>query len=293
MTIHSVKQVSSSRGLRANATGQRFYRRAWLVLADRSDTEATVAAASGIPVVGTAIAHDPSAVAVFAGFTSREVAGAKTLWTVEVDFERPDPERNTRHAPPDPDATSPLDEAARITGSYVRVERFALYDLDDEPVQNSAGDFFAGGLAIEEFDSVVSITRNESTSAFDFAQHREFNGTTNVSEYSGAAADKLLLLIGPWERLWHPVPGFYFRVQYTLHYRKAGWQEAFRDQGLRQKVSLFDPERKPILDYFGRPVSEPVDLDGVGQPLDDDEDPIYLPFRVRDRKDFDELGLDL
>ncbi len=85
-----------------------------------------------------------------------------------------------------------------------------------------------------------------------------------------------------------------------------GWRPELLDRGMQARAMVGDPdgrggtissgdiedgqpELRAITDFDGRPIQQPVLLDGKGQPLKADEQAVYLTYEHPNERAFDDL----
>jgi len=154
---------------------------------------------------------------------------------------------------------NPLSRQTKMRWRAEKVERAVMKDLADEPIMNSAGTRFP--LTIQEPVLVLSISRNEA--AFDPNTAFNYMNAVNTDTWFGfppfsCRIDDISAEDAHEENL------YFWKVSYVIHISARLWRLEILDEGTHERVSGV---LQSILDNAGRPVSEPVPLDGAGQRL--------------------------
>ena len=182
--------------------------------------------------------------------------------------------------------TNPLLKPAMYEWSFAQFNENTQYDIWGNPIINSAGDMWLGGIPRDNSRPVLKVSHNEwSFSPLMAAYYKDaINGTpflgapiktvkcSNISAKNAYDSN-----FGIW----------YWEVDYEFMFDFRTWDAWLMDQGLREYDSTIG-ERVPILDGGGEKITEPVMLDGFGKKLPPGGTPVYgyyeiypiLPFTV-------------
>ena len=124
-------------------------------------------------------------------------------------------------------------------------------------VQNSAGDRFNPPPVLKRKITVYNVSRLEI--ANPLWKSKLYSNVVNTEIFHGAMPGTLLM-----EAVSCDFDGRKWNVTYTIKERPEGWQTFLLDMGLN---AIWGGRRIAILDDDGVPITEPVKLDGYGQPL--------------------------
>ena len=187
----------------------------------------------------------------------------------------------------------PLDAPPVIEWSFTHGSEDVDQDIDDEPIQNSAGEGFDPPLQKLWGDQVLRITRNEAD--FDYDQALSYLYHVNSGAFLGRAAGTALFTDIRAVRVYEAATE-YDRVTYEITFRTTGpkWQLHVLDQGFRYKTGKPLADGSPQLESAkvdGELATKPVLLKADGTKLPDGEDAHWLDFQVYDEADFDTLSL--
>lgn len=169
-------------------------------------------------------------------------------------------------------ATPPLSRPAEYSGGGQSGTESFLFDVDDVPVVNSAGDRFEDLPVRENAAQSITITRNESSLALDdFALYSHAINSDSVT-ILGITFDPQTLKLDPpqWQRLTEDGTTYY-RVTYTLRIRPLsgrypdGWRLTLDDVGYNEKTTAGGSTTvRGIVDAHGKELRRPWPLNGSG-----------------------------
>jgi len=194
-----------------------------------------------------------------------------------------------------PDQTqqeNPLARPVEIRFGSVKERVPCLFDSQETPIQNSAGDPFDPPYEIEVVREVVTLTWNAPMweAGIIAANVNHVNST----EWHGILPGHGKCTELTAER--HFENGvIYWRVTMTVeiyHVEDEEWKvklldAGFRENGLDADLNIISV---PIVDLkFGRPVTKPALLDGAGVALERGSDPVFLTFFPWDSAEFNAL----
>lgn len=294
-----------------DAAGLRTYVRTFRVLMDaRNATSGAVLVATdavtglAIPLLGDQLPSDLGAQVI--SLDPRREGGDQRRWKVEVSY-------SSKGRDPAENVENPLDKPAKWTSRTVKrlVPLLKTVDGTPEPILNSAQEEFADPptepVALKEFTCV----KHYATNLEEVVEPLLYG--VNAEVFIGK--DRLCVLFDDhsYSDAWDPKFGLYYVHTFKFLHRskddpqveylapdptaaegsaarlgKSPWDLRLLDAGYNY---LFDAVTiRPIL-RLGQPVSKQVPLDGAGQPLAPDADPVYLLFRTKKRVDLNALNL--
>mgnify|MGYP001568739765 CR=1 FL=1 len=157
-------------------------------------------------------------------------------------------------------------------------DNVAIMNSSEEPFDPVEVDDSRRVLVIERneltFDSDLADTYQDVINAFVFA--RRPPKTAKVSSIT--ARHQFENGIGYW------------RVIYTIEFRREGWDQEYRDEGYSE-IDTVAKTRTLILDSTSTPVSKPVPLNGAGKKLDPGAAPVFRKYRLYTMVNFADLRL--
>lgn len=213
------------------------------------------------------------------------------FWWLEVTYTNRPADTNVD----DDGDDDPLNDPVEIDWDSGEGKETIRKDLDDKPIVNSAYDRFDSDPEIDVPRPVLVITKNFAT--FDGSTAYQYIGVVNSSEWQGAAAGTLLLRrIRARKQIRNGTK--YWPVTFEFAYDPKGWQLDILDQGYTEVYLTTGGElKKRAIKVNGEDAKKAQPLNGIGFALDIDGlkngtvDPVFLTFRVREEKDFNQLNL--
>lgn len=218
-----------------------------------------------------------------------EVSGKRNPWWYEFDLEWSSEIPSQPQQDPSNPAADPIEMEIGGNERMVAVYR----DRNGKAILNSAKDFFSDPaierpittIYVRVTRSVLSFTPADAFAIADRVNSDAYLAATTGQLKMGAPVGRLVPATGQRPQHW--------RVTYTMLYDPLGWQPKVLDQGLRRLND--DDQLVPILDKEGlHPITEPVPLDGAGQPVPPEELPDgahFNEFEVLLETSFASLGL--
>lgn len=250
------------------------YTRVFQVVVDsRTDTEATVAAASGVPALAAAHPDNSQAKAASQDVACVDPSGLK--WEVTVNY--------STDLTPQQLESSPMARPINWRWDFVRYEEVVEKDRDGDPVETSAGEPFDPLPVRDRTRPVLVITRNEAQ--FVPATVETYVGKVNEREFFGAAANTLKLDSIQPTPVTEGTTNFW-SVTYAFHYKPNTWALEVLDFGSYERPNK-EGDKRNFSEEEGE--SGRAKLDGEGTKLADDADPVYLSFDVYEEVDFNKL----
>jgi hypothetical protein len=187
------------------------------------------------------------------------------------------------------------------------------------PPKNSAGVVFSPPFEIDDSRKVLRITKVvDKFPTSDWLKYQDainsdtwtFNkkklGFTHTFEKYTAKCQSIEGVLKVETTADGPIR--YWEVTYEIHGNKKGWRVELLDQGFHAAQRAGDddghggtvssstviagqPRVRRLMDPDGHPVSEPQLLDGDGQPLAANAEPVYITYSGYDELPFAKLGL--
>jgi len=156
-------------------------------------------------------------------------------------------------------------------------------DKSDNPIDNSAGEPFDPPITTDVVDLVLRYSRNEAT--FDPVIAQSYINAVNTTTFLGFAPGKAKCK----KRVGRPAryaSGFYYPVEMEFHFRtKDTFARKFLDAGFR------DSDGKLFVDTNGKPLNQPIKLNGSGEKLRDGADPVFLTFDIKKEANLNDLNI--
>lgn len=249
---------------------QRKYTRVFqAVTDDPSIGSKAVLAATGIPAIGvpyvTSLESDAGSVAVRRNAVQDEEH--PTSWKVTVEYETTHNDiPATDHAEP---GTNPESRPPQYSLTFTRTTRAIEKDKDDEPIVNSADCPYLPPYEMEVSVPQITISNVYKTS-FSLTAILTLIDAINDATYLGFSA-KVLRCESIEAESEVIEAATYWKLKYVLAVNWSGWNPVkILSRGYYQlSDSMMDPGgKKPILDRWGNPISEPALLDSFGHVTD-------------------------
>lgn len=291
MSISSVHERYQERQARATPEGRFFTRVFHVVTTDVTTAQVDIFADTSIPNI-----YDPfpgADDAICKNIASEVFHEDQVQWLVICEY---GPRKQVEEG-----NTHPTDLPAVISFGYQQYRRAVekAYRATDDvtnptlPVQNSAGQPFDPPLVDVVSNQVITINRNEKTSAFDPNKAANYKDTLNknpitVAGVQIAALQGRIRKIGS-RTAWDEEGLGYWEVTYEVEVDRKYHVRKPLDIGFYQLDSA--GELTSIKDSEGEAVTEPVKLDGAGQELGPGGDPVYGSFQTLFAVDWAPLGL--
>ncbi len=209
------------------------------------------------------------------------------LWLVTAEWDS---------TPPDPllQANNPLDMPAVIKPPGIeRVQEVTSFDINGQPIVNSAGDPIEG-VTVDGIVVVWEITKN--LGFLDVQTLDAWIDVVNFDQWNQAEPHQLKIHdIRYGERGLKNGTNFY-PVTFIIHKKPLDegnsqpWQAKLLDAGFRW-FNPFTAMYQNIVDNYGHNVSSPGLLDGEGVEKARDAPPVFLTYRIRRVKPFADLPI--
>jgi len=255
MAIVSVQEITGAQAA-LNEKFERTYTRKFRVITDSALVGAAAVGNAVPPVIGSSYltATESDLGAFCNSIQPVQDSDNPRVWEVTVEY-----------GPQEPGDENPLNRPLEISWSFAQFTRVCDRDINGHALLNSAGDFFDPPPEIDDSRPVLTIVRNEAS--FDPAQAIDYQDAVNSDSFLGFAAGTAKVM-GISSSLQFESNIFFWKTSYEFQFRRDGWKLSVLDQG-RYKTN-----HKPIPekdsggnDMVGTHVSDPVPLDGSGNPL--------------------------
>lgn len=301
MGIEKVQFAAGSRGGTLNSLYQRTYRLKFLVETDARTVGAkSVLAAKDpgynpttpvpgtyIPAVGNTFSDgdDVDLGSFVQSLSAEEDGDSGVQWVVTADYGPYD----SSVFGPDP-TLWPI----RVSWSGTKMERVVWFDINGDPIVNSAGDRYEDPVTIDETRVTLLVRKNILVSAWDVTLPYLYNDAINQYDWNGfpAYAVKCGSITTSDEQYDSYNQIWYYTVTFPFELDRNKWKKDQLDQGFAELDSSSPPRQKLILDAKGQPVGEAVPLDGSGHRLETGDPPVKNEYDVYDEIDFAGLNLD-
>lgn len=289
MGVISVKEKWDGREGSEKEKGQREYTRTFVVQVDSTDDgPVTVLSAAALPKVGNFYqsGNDIDTTAVCTNRTARQKGNAPSVWEVTCTY--------STQVDQEQQEENPLDRPPVFNGGLAQFTRPVERDLNSVEVKNSAGQRYDPPVEIDDSRPRFSITRNEINAPLQFML--DYHDAVNSDWFLGFEPGTIKLAgISFTQQIEKQLK--YFQVTYEFDFRRKTddepnpWRKWIRDMG-RMQIDPNDASKLiPCKDKNGRPVIDPVDLDGEGTQLDANAgSAFYFEYTVYPEKPFSVLG---
>jgi hypothetical protein len=293
MGISSVTELIEGRESTREPKGKRTYQRKYQVITDNKNTgPGAVRIASGLPSMyapyTTSTEFDGGAIVVKKTVSPTD---EWRVWEVTVEYSSQPPDR-------DQDDENPIDRAPRWSWSFRPVNVVVERDKDDKLLRNSAGEVFDPPFEIEEYRLIASVQRNEVS--FPVRMAFDYIGAVNSDSFLGfpKGTVRCTNLGASPQKTDNDVT--YFEVSYEFEFNRKkhnpvklldiGFNEIDEDPDvallLGEEAVGHLPLRPIISPLTSEPFSTPQLLNGRGQRLDKEDDPVFHEFDIYDEKPF-------
>ena len=303
MSVLSVNEIHTGRGIVKDDKGVRRVTRVWQIATSDPYDEPVVIEASGSIVKRydayvTTNATDLNL--LVRNIRIQQDTESRLHWTITAEYS------DERKTSKDKEANPLLRETdiSRSASSYQKIAEKAVNDNSGDsnygnegPILNSAGDLFVPPPQVDDTRYTLTFAKNFGT--YDDQTGYDFTNSVNDATYFGAAARTLKIAsIDVPPQITEKVDGVgdveYYRVTTTMEYRPETWDLSIIDRGYNEfkTVNTSSDGTKTILDEHDQPYSEPQPLNGSGTVLNHDSTSqvTYRQFRYYREKNFNSLG---
>lgn len=298
MSVVSVNEIHTGRGIVKDDKGVRRATRAWLLTTSDPYDEAVVIEASG-SIVQRGQAY-VTANATDLNLSVRKIdikqnADSRLHWTITAEYS--DERKTSKDKEP-----NPLLRETDITHSasaYQKVAETAVNDNSGDSdygtetaILNSARQPFVPPPQVD--DTRYTLTFAKNFSSYDAATGYGYTNSVNDGTYFGADARTLKIAsIDVPPKITETVDGIgdveYYRVTVAMEFRPETWDLSILDRGYYSLST--GGVLSEINTTDGQPFAEPQLLNGSGAVLASTGTPEYRQYRYYREKDFNALGL--
>lgn len=287
MAVIEFVESPEGRSISAVAGEGMEYRRTFWVTVDSPNTSLLeIMAAPGVYLWAP---HPDDSAARAQSFNARPRGSNSLSYVVSVDYQ-PVPRRDAERAEQKPGATKvPSLPSPVWSGGSARRQVPFVKDSADKPVLNSAGVPF-DGISKDDFYETLALVKCYATLTDALTAIRSVLGfTNNDAIWADGVAGEWLCSDARWNVKDEPIGNdkyTYVEVSYSFEHSKGGWAYKLLDIGYRQKVdadgnpSETGTQLAAILDNDGKPVREPVALNGKGVVMSPPTSPTNPPLVI-------------
>ena len=273
--------------------GHRDYRLLWEVdTTSNADGPAVVANAAGLPTVGTtwAFGNDVDLWAfcwpnwVISPVLTKE---ANRQWTVEQVFSTKPLNRCQ-----DNSIENPLLEPDRINGSFVRYVKEVTQDRFGEPLKTSSHELIRGAIA--EFDhNRPTVTVEKNLASLPLVSFAPMIDSVNDATLWGLPARCVKLSNASWRRHLYGTCTYYYTVTYEFDIDYYDFDRKAIDEGTKVLSKGGDKTKPQDFELYKDRNGENtrVLLDGNGEPLKDDAEPVEIDISYYRESNLMTLGI--
>jgi hypothetical protein len=294
MAIVAVNEIFEERTARWSATEGRQYTRVFRVLSNSIyDGPNTAIQAVGINrgdpySVVSLIESDPNSYCTNISAVQEEGDQLGYLVTVEYTWYNPN------YAGGGP-SQNPLLIPIDVTWSFRAQEKVAEYDINGNPILNTASDPFDPPLVKDDPRPQLTVVRNEAV--YNLSQAYSYRNAINSDSFATFDPTMARVIQIGSKSAWHQDCGWYWVVTYEFEFAPpsgpgdpGGYNPLVLNQGMR-KISQSTNLPVPIV-LNGVPVSKPMRLTKQGY-LCKPSDPTYwLQFQIYPALPFGVFGFD-
>lgn len=297
--VHVIDGTDPREGSENSESEHKYTRVLTVIVDDPHDDAIIVRQGTGVPrkkdPYVTKNAVDLGALCV--NITPRQEQDAPLVWRVTCEYDSKHGEQQS----PGQGNENPLDDQAEIEWSSEKFKSIKTSWLQDvpcapppgmilkwTPIRNSAFEAYLDPPEIDDSRVVLKISRNQPT--YNATLSIPYANALNSDVFFGAPP--CTAKMEPWQAVskWKGNL-FYWRVTYEIHFKFDGWDLVILDAGKNMRTQVGSQGqntlrwvRDAIRGKDGTPISDPVPLNGFGQPLalpEDGTEPVYVWNRGR------------
>tara|TARA_R110002124_G_C8846985_1_gene506028 strand:- start:193 stop:1026 length:834 start_codon:yes stop_codon:yes gene_type:complete len=266
MAVSSVTEKASTRNFSINDKNERTYTRTFEVITDSQyDGAYLAAAAPGLSIGDTySTTTESDTLSFVRSVTSECTSPDGKSWRVTADY-----------GPlADSTAQNPLNAELEVEWSFSQFTRATDQDIYGDPILNSAADVFSEAVEIDDSRPILKIVKNEAS--FNALLAYYYKDAVNAQPFYGGARKTVKVQSISSKRLFDATYGYYWKTSLEFAFNPLGWKKIILDQGYREIVNN---KKKNIL-VQGVPVNEPALLDGYGEQLPVNGQPVFREYEV-------------
>lgn len=247
-----------------------------VLMNSKTATRLEAASLPGLPITNVTLSS--GGYTVCKTKTARRDNANPRLWEVSCTFSSEVEEGSETQDP----ETNPTEWVPVWTSKRERLVENQSEDQNGDPIANSAGQPFAGGIQVPRTIPVWEFWQFEPATVSDI-EISDRCETVNNATFKGFDAKTLLLSVND------SSIGFYYGqplrlTQYSLKYNKKDWRLKAQDKGT---VFLDAGKLSPYTDEEGNVISGP--LDGAGEKQPEGDGPATLYFDIYEPINFSEF----
>lgn len=179
---------------------------------------------------------------------------------------------------------NPLLEPAKWKGGTAKYTVESSVDKDGDPLLNSANQRFTGPI-VQTVRTHATISLEMNVAWFDLAFLAGYVEAVNDATFWGLPARTLKCTDFDWTQELYGTCSKYYQVAFGFEINPDTWDLSLLDEGDMVKIAGTTPARfRRAKDEFEENVR--VLLDGAGNALEAGDPEVYLPFRVKQEKNF-------
>lgn len=186
----------------------------------------------------------------------------------------------------------PLDEPAKLSGSFTKFRKEATRDKDGNPILNSAKQQIKGAILQRDFNHPTVVVEM-NVSSLPLSTFSGIVDTVNDATLWGLAAGRVKLSNVSWERKLYGTCTYYYTVRYEFDIQFGGFSVTLLDEGtmkLGPGGSKNNPKHMIVAtDDQNRP--RHVILDGNGSEWDGSGSPGYQTVEFYSESDMTTLNI--
>lgn len=280
-------------GLTSDDDGHRTYTAQFRVKTDDTDDgPAVVFATAGLPLAGATWAYGNDVDLWAFCLPKRTVRTFKQKgepgnhWLVQCEFTTKPQNRCQTTS-----IENPLNEPARLSGSYVKYVREATVDRNGDPILTSSHEIVTGPVVERDFNR-PTVRVGLTLASLPLSTFNPMVDTLNDATLWGLAARKVKLSNVSWTRLLYGTCTYYYTVDYEFEISDE-WDTTYVDQGTMVLAPGGDATNPQHFVRYkdGTEENATVLLDGNGNALDAVADVVNLPLEKYDESNFLLLGI--
>lgn len=176
--------------------------------------------------------------------------------------------------------SNPVNLPARVSGSFQMLTKSIIYDINNVPIENSAGVPYDES-EIDDPQPLLVVRKNYST--WNPLLAYLYRNAVNSDPYRGAAPGTVKVMAITWEEVDDNDGGVYYAVTFSFAMKPEGWDLILLDAGT-EYIDGNGVKRNIVIG--GQKVTDPVKLDGAGGILPDGDPPVFNTFQVYPRLSF-------
>lgn len=215
-----------------------------------------------------------------------EKATNRKSYLVDVDFSTKPAEKCSNH-----NVENPLDEPVKISGSFVRATKVVTQDRLGEQLANSADEPWIPAAEIDDSRDTLIIEAN--TAGINLQQRGQARDKVNETPIWGLQPRAAKLSQWQWSIQKYGQCNLYVVNRLEFEINMDLWNDARLDEGFRIKDGVDadgNTKYKTLMDGQDQPLREPRLLDGQGDLLGPNANPVIVRKELYREFDFHSIG---